>query len=99
MKRADMDGFIDNQGNFGVDGIVGPHHEKEGSYDAYIGVYQPCDGRNRVLYTLPESGISVLNVIPPVRNKVNSTDLCGPSSQAKWVNGSQTGRIVFRFME
>lgn len=53
----------------------------------------------RVLYTLPESGISVLNVIPPVRNKVNSTDLCGPSSQAKWVNGSQTGRIVFRFME
>lgn len=25
----DMDGFIDNQGNFGVDGIVGPHHEKE----------------------------------------------------------------------
>ena len=67
--------------------------------DAYIGVYQPCDGRNRVLYTLPESGISVLNVIPPVRNKVNSTDLCGPSSQAKWVNGSQTGRIVFRFME
>ena len=89
MKRVDMDGFIDNQGNFGVDG----------SYDAYIGVYQPCDGRNRVLYTLPESGISVLNVIPPVRNKVNSTDLCGPSSQAKWVNGSQTGRIVFRFME
>lgn len=99
MKRVDMDGFIDNQGNFGVDGIVGPHHEKKGSYDAYIGVYQPCDGRNRVLYTLPESGISVLNVIPPVRNKVNSTDLCCPSSQAKWVNGSQTGRIVFRFME
>ena len=67
--------------------------------DSYIGVYQPRDGRDRLLYTLPESGISVLNVIPPVRNKVNSTDLCGPSSQAKWVNGSQTGRIVFRFME
>ena len=67
--------------------------------DSYIGVYQPRDGRDRLLYALPESGISVLNVIPPVRNKVNSTDLCGPSSQAKWVNGSQTGRIVFRFME
>ena len=67
--------------------------------DTYIGIYQPRDGRDRLLYTLPESGISVLNVIPPVRNKVNSTDLCGPSSQAKWVNGSQTGRIVFRFME
>ena len=55
--------------------------------DAYVGVYQPRDGRDRLLYTLPESGISLLNVIPPVRNKVNSTDLCGPSSQPKWVNG------------
>ena len=65
--------------------------------DSYIGVYQPRDGRDRLLYTLPESGISVLNVIPPVRNKVNSTDLCGPSSQPKWVDGSQTGRLVIRF--
>jgi len=65
--------------------------------DSYIGVYQPRDGRDRLLYTLPESGISVLNVIPPVRNKVNSTDLCGPSSRPKWVDGSQTGRLVLRF--
>ena len=65
--------------------------------DSYIGVYQPRDGRDRLLYTLPESGISVLNVIPSVRNKVNSTDLCGPSSQPKWVDGSQTGRLVIRF--
>ena len=65
--------------------------------DSSIGVYQPRDGRDRLLYTLPESGISVLNVIPPVRNKVNSTDLCGPSSQPKWVDGPQTGRLVLRF--
>ena len=65
--------------------------------DSYIGVYQPRDGCDRLLYTLPESGISVLNVIPPVRNKVNSTDLCGPSSQPKWVDGPQTGRLVLRF--
>ena len=65
--------------------------------DSYIGVYQPRDGRDRLLYTLPESGISVLNVIPPVRNKVNSTDLCGPSSQPKWVDGPQTGHLVLRF--
>ena len=65
--------------------------------DSYIGVYQPRDGRDRLLYTLPESGSSVLNVIPPVRNKVNSTDLCGPSSQPKWVDGPQTGRLVLRF--
>ena len=64
--------------------------------DSYIGVYQPRDGRDRLLYTLPESGISVLNVIPPVRNKVNSTDLCGPSSQPKWVDGSQTCKAAVR---
>lgn len=65
--------------------------------DVYIGVYQPRDGRDRQLYTFPDCGISVLNVIPPVRNKVNTTDLCGPSSQAKWVDGQQKGRIVLRF--
>lgn len=67
--------------------------------NSFVGVYEPRDGRDRLLYTLPESGISVLNVIPPVRNKVNNTDLCGPSSQPKWVDGEQTGRIVFRFLE
>ncbi|MDE6358154.1 MAG: glycoside hydrolase family 2, partial [Duncaniella sp.] len=28
VKRVDMGGFIDNCGNYGADGIVGPHHEK-----------------------------------------------------------------------
>ncbi|WP_458408721.1 glycoside hydrolase family 2 TIM barrel-domain containing protein [Bacteroides congonensis] len=78
------------------EGTISLTNETPGTY---IGIYQPRDGRDRLLYTLPKSGISVLNVIPPVRNKVNSTDLCGPSSQPKWVNGSQTGRIVFRFTE
>ena len=78
------------------EGTISLTNETPGTY---IGIYHPRDGRDRLLYTLPESGISVLNVIPPVRNKVNSTDLCGPSSQPKWVNGSQTGRIVFRFTE
>lgn len=65
--------------------------------DTYVGVYQPRDGRDRLLYTLPESGISLLHVIPAVRNKVNATDLCGPSSQPRWVDGPQTGRIVLDF--
>ena len=42
VKRVDMNNFIDNQGNFGADGIVGPHHEKEGGwhgkYDTPTGV-------------------------------------------------------------
>lgn len=65
--------------------------------ETYVGVYQPRDGRDRLLYTLPESGISILHVIPAVRNKVNATDLCGPSSQPQWVDGPQTGRIVLEF--
>ena len=62
-----------------------------------IGVYEPRDGRDNLLYTLPKSGISILNVIPAVRNKVNTTDLIGPSSQPKWVNGEYNGRIKFNF--
>ena len=63
----------------------------------YVGIYQPRDGRDEMLYTLPATGISVLQVIPPVRNKVNTTDLIGPSSQPHWVRGSQSGEVVLRF--
>jgi len=66
--------------------------------NSYIGVYEPRDGRDKLLYTLPESGISILNVIPAVRNKVNATDLNGPSAQPKWVNGEYSGKIVLKFL-
>jgi len=65
--------------------------------NSYVGIYEPRDGRDKLLYTLPKSGISILNVIPAVRNKVNATDLNGPSSQPKWVDGVQTGRIMIKF--
>ena len=61
--------------------------------DAYLGVYTPRDGRDGLLYTFSELGLSVLQVIPAVRNKVNATDLVGPSSQPQWVRGDQQGRI------
>lgn len=65
--------------------------------DNYIGVYQPRDGRESLLYTLPATGISFLKVIPPVRNKVNSTDLIGPSSQPFWAKGKYDGNIILKF--
>lgn len=65
----------------------------------YLGIYTPRDGRDALLYTIPNSGISVLKVIPAVRNKVNSTDLVGPSSQAQWVSGLQKGSIYLSFDE
>ena len=64
---------------------------------SFLGVYTPRDGRDALLYTLPESGIAVLKVIPAVRNKVNTTDLIGPSSQAKWLSGLQKGSVYLWF--
>ena len=68
--------------------------EKRDGVVDYIGVYQPRDGRDHILYTLPETGISLLKVIPSVRNKVNTTDLNGPSAQAFWADLSQYGGTV-----
>ncbi|MBS1563675.1 MAG: glycoside hydrolase family 2, partial [Bacteroidetes bacterium] len=34
VVRTDKDGVLDSDGNHGPDGILGPHHEKEGSYFA-----------------------------------------------------------------
>ena len=56
-----------------------------------IGVYTPRDGRDHLLYTLPETGLSILKAIPAVRNKVNTTDLNGPSARPYWSKGK--GRI------
>ncbi len=41
VVRTDMNGKIDNVGNYGADGIVGPHHEKEGSYYTVKEVWSP----------------------------------------------------------
>ena len=63
----------------------------------YVGVYTPRDGRDHILYTLPQSGISLLKVIPTVRNKVNTTDLNGPSAQPYWANGDFSGSVWLKF--
>ncbi len=60
----------------------------------FIGIYTPRDGRDELLYTLPQTGLALMNVIPAVRNKVNTTDLNGPSAQPKWMSGK--GEYVAR---
>jgi len=62
-----------------------------------IGVYTPRDGRDHILYTLPETGISILKAIPAVRNKVNTTDLNGPSAQPYWSKGKGNIYAILRF--
>lgn len=63
----------------------------------YLGVYSPRDGRDALLYTFPPGGIAILDVIPPVRNKVNATDLIGPQSQPAHRSGVKHGAVRFRF--
>lgn len=41
VVRTDKDGMIDTDGNHGADGIVGPYHEKEGSYYAIKEIWCP----------------------------------------------------------
>ena len=77
-----------------TEGVISIGNTNENNY---LGVYTPHDGRDALLYTIPQSGISVLKVIPAVRNKVNTTDLVGPSSQAQWVTGLQQGSIYLKF--
>ena len=75
----------------GVSNVINETH------DDYMGVYQPRDGRDALRYTLPSTGISLMKVIPPVRNKVNTTDLIGPSSQPYWASGSHQTRFILKF--
>ena len=74
------------EGQLGVEGI-----------GLKVGVYTPRDGRDHILYTLPETGISILTVIPAVRNKVNTTDLNGPSAQPYWSKGEGHINAILRF--
>ncbi|HPR30504.1 MAG TPA: glycoside hydrolase family 2 TIM barrel-domain containing protein [Prolixibacteraceae bacterium] len=77
--------------------LEGTIHMATSSNGNYLGVYAPRDGRDAPLYTFPPLGLSVLDVIPAVRNKVNTTDLIGPQSQAQRVSGERKGTIWFRF--
>ena len=63
----------------------------------YIGIFTPRDGRDLLLYDLPQTGLSLLSVIPAVRNKVNTTDLNGPSAQPKWIKGTQIFSATLHF--
>ena len=62
-----------------------------------VGVYTPRDGRDHILYNLPETGVSILKVIPAVRNKVNTTDLNGPSAQPYWSKGKGNINAILHF--
>ena len=75
------------EGNIGIQNLGGD----------YVGVFTPKDGRDHLLYELPATGLSFFKVIPAVRNKVNTTDLNGPSAQPFWADGQYSGSLIFTF--
>ena len=80
-----------------VEGRIGIEPALPRSGDrTYVGVFTPRDGRDHILYDLPATGLALFEVIPAVRNKVNTTDLNGPSAQPRFVSGEHTfsARIV-----
>ncbi|MEO8063951.1 MAG: glycoside hydrolase family 2 TIM barrel-domain containing protein [Pseudomonadota bacterium] len=46
VARSDRNGRIDNMGNAAPDGIVGAHHEKEGSFFAVKEIWSPVEVRD-----------------------------------------------------
>jgi hypothetical protein len=63
----------------------------------YIVLFTPRDGRDHILYDLPQTGLALLEFIPAVRNKVNTTDLNGPSAQPHFVTGNHVWSAVLHF--
>jgi len=71
--------------------------DEMGQNRPFVGIFAPRDGRDKLLFDLPATGLSVLQVIPAVRNKVNTTDLNGPSAQPAWAVGERQGSFTLTF--
>ena len=66
------------------------------SGDSHLGVYKPRDGRDGVS-DFPETGLAVLDVIPPIGSKFQPPDQLGPQSKQRHVSGTTRGSLLFRF--
>jgi hypothetical protein len=66
VKRTDQDGRLDCAGNRGPDGIVGPHREREGSFNTVREIWSPVSVKatfsgNSVVFSL-ENGFDFINL-------------------------------------
>jgi hypothetical protein len=70
VVRTDKGGIIDNSGNMGPDGIMGPRHEKEGSYYTIKEIWSPVEIESPAKGLFPGFQGTV-----KVRNSYDFTDL------------------------
>ena len=61
IERTDQNGRIDNMGNAAPDGIVGAHHEKEGSYFAVKEIWSPVELQRAQVRRRPRCSMDVAN--------------------------------------
>ena len=66
------------------------------SGDSHLGVYKPRDGRDGVS-DFPETGLAILDVIPPIGSKFQPPNQLGPQSRQRNVSGTTRGSVLFRF--
>ncbi|MXV17329.1 glycoside hydrolase family 2 protein [Hufsiella ginkgonis] len=87
IVRTDLDGRIDVNGVNAPDGLVGPHREKEGSYNAIREIYSPV---KITMKTLPEG----FNGEIPVENRFHYTNLDQCTYKWELVNFNRPGELA-----
>lgn len=89
VVRTDKNGEIDTDGNRGPDGIVGPYHEKEGSFYTIKEVWSPVFFEKREI-------TSAFDGIFNLENRYSFTNLnqCSFTWQLKVLNSNQNGAVV-----
>ncbi|QEM08884.1 glycoside hydrolase family 2 protein [Mucilaginibacter rubeus] len=93
VVRTDKNGELDSDGDHGPDGIVGPYHEKEGSYYAIKEIWSP-------VYLEPREITPAFNGMLRLENRYAYTNLkqCTFSYKLATLNGagstSKTGTIT-----
>jgi hypothetical protein len=87
VVRTDKNGILDSDGNHGADGIVGPYHEKEGSFYAIKEIWSPVKFEHKEI-TKDFDGALV------VENRFHFTNLNECSFYYNMVKGSRSGQIM-----
>lgn len=87
VVRTDMDNRVDVNGINAPDGILGPHREKEGSYNAIKQIYSPV---KIDLKALPAN----FNGTIPVENRFNYTNLNQCTYNWELVNFNKPGDLA-----
>ena len=67
---------------------------RNGNPGAFLGVFAPRDGNNAMIFTMPQTGIAFLDIIPGVGNKGHAPEMTGPAGQPRQRTGVQRGRVL-----